>query len=329
MGSPGFNFGGTSNNNAPLPVFGGQGGGNPTGMLPGGYGSGPIGFPNYPMFGGGEPNSSGMVTPMSDLGIFGTGGSNPSNQSGVAGLSTGWNAITNSGANVNGAIGQQLGNDYGAGIGNLLNSIFTNGLFNPQVADAFLNAMQPAYNQGISSVESAFGAEGSRFGSAAALGIGNYASQFDLNEQQTMASMYMQAQQEQLSLLENILPTVNKEQDNSESSGWIDDLLGSLEIAGGSIGAAFTGGATLGLVGAGANTIAAGNSSGGGGGSPTPSGMSTGLNPLSTGGFNAGSNSSQDWWNMYPASYWQDVSAGATLGGSSGPTAGSDLGLFM
>jgi len=303
----GASFGNLPGNNAPAPVFGGT---NPTGMIPGGYNTNnSYGFPSYNMFGATQPGGSGYVTPEANLGIY-----PGSSSSGVQGLNSGFGSSVGSGIS---GVYADLGGAYGA-TGNMIGDILSKGLFNPQVAAAYMNAMQPAYNQGIASQEQAFGTEGARFGSSAALGIGNFASQFDLNEQQTMANMYMQAQQEQLSLLENILPTIHSERVNNESSAWISDLLGGLEIAGGAIGAVFTGGATLGLIPAGINTIAGANSS---------SGSSTGasipnIGMPNTSGMNAGANAynyynaNKDYWNEDLESYYQSVSAGATLGGT-------------
>jgi hypothetical protein len=329
MGSSGASFGNLPGNNAPAPVFGGT---NPTGMIPGGYNTkSSYGFPSYNMFGGSPAGgSSGYVTPMANQGIYGTGSSG----SGMQGLSSG-NGLPYGGADF-GLMGE-LDSAYGEGVGHSIDSILTQGLFNPQVAAAYMNAMQPAYNQGIATQEQAFGAEGARFGSAAALGIGNFASQFDLNEQQTMATMYMQAQQEQLSLLEGILPTMHSEAANGGIWG---DIVGGLEMAGGAaldvasvVGAPFTGGMSLMALGAGTSLMAGGanelvqNNNGGGGGgfSSTPQATTNPFGISGMGGtsgvgpYNSGSNNPQDWWSMYPQSYWESASAGQALGGANVP----------
>lgn len=238
MGSPTFGFP-TSGNNAPPPMFGSMT--NPTG------GSGvPQGsFPNFPLFGSGTASG-----PLANSPVF--SGTN------MAGLSSG--VVMPIGNNPNNPLWSQfansLGKAYGPGAGNLIYQDLTNGLFNPQVASAFLNAMQPGIQRGQSNILQSFGAEGSRFGSAAALGLGDYNSQVNLNEQQTLASMYMQAQQEQLGLLENILPSLHAEQANK--GGWMHDVLGALEIAGGAAMLPFSGGASAGLIAGGLGTIGMG-----------------------------------------------------------------------
>lgn len=307
MGSP--SFGTMPGNNAPMPVFGGT---NPTGMN---YGS-PSGglnssFPNYPMFGGSPSGTGGYITPTANMGIYGS----PS--SGIQGLSSG-NGLPY-GGNDFGLMGE-LDSAYGEGVGHSIDSILTQGLFNPQVAAAYMNAMQPSYNRGVASLETAFGAEGSRFGSAAALGIGDFSSQFSLNEQQTMATMYMQAQQEQLQLLEGILPTMHAEAANGGIWG---DVLGGLEAVGGVVAAPFTGGMSLGLTAAGIGQIIGANSGGSSGGGF--SGPMTSLsNPFGISGFGGGSGSYGPYnggsASTNDALNWQIVSeqqqAGAALGGT-------------
>ncbi len=281
-------------NTAPSPIPGSYG--NPTGVDLGiGTAKMPVGTPSMPApfgpLGVGTPGA----LPSSPLGptpgaMPTPGGADgfPANTGGLpssGGVTDPALASLSSGAGVNASTLKQLQNDYGKGVGQQIYDMLSKGMFNPQVAQALIAAMQPQISRGLNSVQSSFGAEGARFSSAAGIGIGDYESQAVLGENQVLANMYQQDQQMQLSLLENILPTVNKEQDNSQSSGWLGDLLGSLEIAGGAIAAPFTGGASLGLVAAGANTIAGANSSGGGGGgNPMPN---MAISPMGLPGANA------------------------------------------
>ncbi len=320
MGSPSFGLP-TSNNNAPMPIPGNT---NPTGTNTG-VGFGGASFPNYPVFG--APQQS-PVSPMANVGTF-----SPSNFQGLnTGLAT---SLTSQPGNPGDHLYKELVSSYGKGMGDVLFQQLTSGLFNPQVASSFLNAMQPGIARGESSILNAFGAEGSRFGSAAALGLGDYQSQVNLNEQQTLASLYENAMSQQLSLESGILPTLHSEQANKGS--WMDSLIGGLEIAGGIIGAPFTGGLSLAAIGPGLsefNKGLGGGSSGGGGGMvPTPSfgmGGMGGFNNTGTFGVNApswqnnstpGMNSQyQDWLN-----WQQSSSAGSALGGSSGGSTDPNL----
>lgn len=242
MATPSFGLAG--NNGAPMPPPGNT---NPTGTNNGVSLSGNT-FPNYQAQAS-SPNS-GIIPLSSNAPLFGA--------TDFAGMSSGFDNGTNWQS-----LADSLGKAYGKGPGQTIYNILSQGLFNPETAAAFLNAMQPSINQGTASVENAFGAEGSRFGSAAALGISNFQGQANLNEQQTLASMYENAQQEQLQLLEGVLPTLHSEQANKGS--WEDDLVGGLEIAGGIAAAPFTGGLSLGIAGAGASELNKGISGGGGG----------------------------------------------------------------
>lgn len=300
---------GTSNNAPPPP----PGNTNPTGTNKG-VGFGGVSYPNYPVFG--APQTGSPVSPSANAPIFGS--------SGIQNLSSGFGSIPG-GSQYTMDLYNQLGKAYGKGTGQLLGNIITQGLFNPQEAAAFLNAMQPSINQGLASTQNSFGAEGSRFGSAAALGIGNYESQVNLNEQQTLASMYMQSQQEQLQLLESVLPTIHGEKANS--GGWVHDLIGGLEIAGSVIADVATAGAaipfTTPILGAGVQQLGQGITGGGGSSSSSaaPPIPSFGLPGTAGNTGTFGANSPTTGWNNPASPYYLDptlldASAGSDLGGS-------------
>jgi hypothetical protein len=244
MGSPAF----PTSNNAPLPIPGGWG--NPTGANTGNMGSGATAFPVSP-YGGPSYNAP----------IFGGGN--------MAGLTSGLNS-SNTSWNQN--LFNEMGRAYGKGTGQLLGDVFANGLFNPQVAAAMLNAQAPGIARGEAGIQGAFADAGARFSSASALGMGDFESQVQLNQQQTLAQMFEQAQGEQLSLLQSVLPTLNKEQAN-HGGGLLDDIVGGLETIGGFAAAPFTGGASLSLASGGLSTLMQGL---GGGGNPQASGISPG-----------------------------------------------------
>ena len=134
-------------------------------------------------------------------------------------------------------------------------------LFNPQVAAAFLNAQQPGIARGEAGILGAFGDAGALFSSAAALGMGDFESQVQLNQQQTLAQMFQNAQSEELSLLQSLLPTMHAERANK--GGLFNKILGGVETAAGAALLPFSGGASLPLIGMGLHTL--GGGSGGGG----------------------------------------------------------------
>lgn len=240
-----FNIG--TSNNAPAPIPGGYG--NPTGANTGALGNNGVSanaFPNYPAFGpiGATPTAQTTTSGLN---------SSPYNSSSFAGLSTGLQVDPS----LQGNLLKEFQRAYGKGTGDVLMQMLTTGLFNPQTASAYLNSMQPGIQRGQADILNAFGRGGDRFSSSAALGLGDYNSQVNLNENSTLASLYQNAQTNELNLLGNTLPTLNKEEDNS-GGGWIDDLLGGLEIAGGVAAAPFTGGLSLGLAGSGTGLLAMG-----------------------------------------------------------------------
>lgn len=304
-------------NTAPSPIPGGYG--NPTGAQTHAQGPVPLGLPSasptgIPQAYGSAPVGSVPTVPPSTGGFLANGtpaGPNTIDPS-LAKLS--------SGGGVNPGMLKQLQNDYGKGVGQQIYDMLSKGMFNPQVAKAMIDAMQPNINRGRSAVESAFGAAGARFSSAAAIGVGDYESQAVLGENQVLANMYQNAQTEQLNLLENILPTVHQEQADSQSSGILGDILGGLEIIGGvaltaaTAGLAAPAGATL--ISGGVGTIAGANKSGGGGGgSPIPLSLPTG-SPMPTGPYNGGSSSPVDW----AAFMQQDKLATSAANAVGGPT---------
>lgn len=251
MGSAGLPF--PTSNNAPLPIPGGYG--NPTGVNPGGFGTSPnTGF-NFPAYG--NPPMGGTPFPAYNAG--------PYNATNLAGLNSGLGFAYGQGYGTD--LYNMLGKAYGRGAGQLIGNILSGGLYNPQVAAAYLNAQQPGIARGEAGVLGAFGDAGARFSSAAALGLGDYESQVQLNQQQMLAQLFQNAQQEELGLLGGVLPTLHQERANQGS--WINDLVGGLEVAGGIIGAPFTGGLSIGMIPAGLSQIA-----GGLGGKSIPAGMS-------------------------------------------------------
>lgn len=293
MSSPTFGMPGTGNN-APPPVPGNT---NPTGTNKG-VGFGGVSFPSYPVFG--APQTGSPVTPSANAPIFGTPstGGTPNSSGGLQNLNSGFD-LGNNWQN----FANMLGKAYGKGPGQAIYNILSKGLFNPQEAAAFLNAMQPSINQGLASVQNSFGAEGSRFGSAAALGIGNYESQVNLNEQQTLASMFMQAQQEQLQLLEGVLPTLQHERANQGS--WIDKFIGFNEL-------------TTGLLTGNSGAVSGGNNLLGlGSGSSIPPASIPSFSPPGVAGNTGTFGSNAPTFGINSNSTLLDASAGSDLGGAS------------
>ena len=212
MGSSAFGL--LPGNNAPMPTWGNL---NPTGGNTGMFNSGTFGtMPNFGLFGGPGlsypalnfgPNTGGA----SGGGIFGT----------TPGTGSGFGLLPG-GQNYGPQTYNQLGKSYGQGFGQYLGDIFSQGLFNPQVAQQYINFMQPQISRGEANLLGAFGSEGARFGSPAQIGLEDYLSQVNLNEGEIFANMFQNAQQMQLGLLESVLPTVAHEKANQ--GGFLSSL---------------------------------------------------------------------------------------------------------
>lgn len=303
MASPTF---GLTSNNAPLPP--------PTSLNMGGNNKG-VGFNGANPY---APAESGSAFPLFTTAASGPSGNPTTAPTGVmGGLSSGFGG-PNTPYNQN--LYNMLGKEYGQGFGELLGNLLTGGLFNPQVAQELWNSMQPAYQQGLSSTEAAFGAEGSRFGSAAAYGVGSFNSQFDANYQGQLVNMFLSDQQMGLNLLESVLPGVAKERANS--GGLLGDILGGAESLAG-VAMEFVPGLQApgaALISGGIGTIAGSNR-----GSSSPSGSISPNIPMPGMGANTTGN-----FAMSPASATSpfgfdlptsspsllDISAGMDLGGT-------------
>jgi hypothetical protein len=188
------------------------GGGNPSGAnTPGASGGGsavgsvpnPL-IPSYPT-GTAMPDMSNSVMKGAVADPF------PANTAGTIPTSLG--APTNS---VNGpaaALGFQGGNldsitqafkgaGFSQGIASLLTTFLSSGAgFNPQIAQALINALQPQISRGTAQIQEQFGAEGLGSSSPAAIGMGDFLSQVNLNEGQIFAQEQEQAIQNYMNVL--------------------------------------------------------------------------------------------------------------------------------
>lgn len=216
-------------NTAPSPIPGG--GSNPAGMN--------IGLPNASKAPVGAPAPFGAIpttySPSVAAGgapssLFPANGFSTDPSGGMAGLSSGTGftaAELKRDPNLYADLSREFVRAYGRGTGMQLFNMITNGLFNPQVANAMINAMQPMRTRGLNDIQNSFGAAGARFSSAAAIGEGDFESQFAANEQATLANMFQKDQALQLQLLESTLPTMQAEQAN-HSSGILSTIFSAL-----------------------------------------------------------------------------------------------------
>lgn len=91
---------------------------------------------------------------------------------------------------------------FSKGLAGLLTAFLQNGAgFNPQIAQALINAMQPQVDRGLAQIQEQFGVEGLGMSSPAAIGMGDFLSQVNLNEEQIFAQMQEQATQNYMEVL--------------------------------------------------------------------------------------------------------------------------------
>lgn len=127
---------------------------------------------------------------------------------------------------------------FGFGVSGPLYQFLKSGAgFNPQVAQALINSMQPYVQRGEADILEQFSNMGLRNGSPAAIGMGDFLSQVNLNEQQVFAQMWEQAVQNYLSVLlsgKTGQPTASPLAGLGQLVGGAGSFLNSLGVGGGS-----------------------------------------------------------------------------------------------
>ena len=111
--------------------------------------------------------------------------------------------------------------------------------YSPQVAQALIAQLQPSIERGQEDIMEQFSAMGNRFGSPAAIGLGDYMSQVNLNIGEILSGLYEQSVQNYM----NVLMGIKKPQQQSGGTlGGLGALLGGI---GGILGTSTGGGGTL------------------------------------------------------------------------------------
>ena len=93
---------------------------------------------------------------------------------------------------------------YRGGVGTALADFLQSGAgFNPQVAQAMIAALQPQFAKGQANLMEQFGSQGLAMGSPAALGMGDYMAQENLDVGTLLSGMYEQSVQNYMGVLES------------------------------------------------------------------------------------------------------------------------------
>jgi hypothetical protein len=129
---------------------------------------------------------------------------------------------------------------FGGGMGATILQMLQTGGFNPAVAQAFINAMIPQEQRGIQNIANEFSNSGLRNSSAAAVGMGDFESQFNSQIMSMLGQMENQSTDRQFSLLSQIMNPAHAEKANEASI--FDMISGGLGMASGVISSGALGG---------------------------------------------------------------------------------------
>lgn len=187
----------------------------------------PATSPSFPANTGGGFTSSG-----SNL-FTGTGTSPSGSPLGISGVSPHeWDKLLNS-----------LSKTYGEGFAHLILSFLQGGAgFNQQAINNLLASLQPGIERGKEDIMEQFSVMGNRFGSPAAIGLGDFLSRVNLQEGELITQMY----EDSLNRFMDVMMGVSgpNAQRIASSPGFLDQLNTILGMTGGGLSAA---GATLGI----------------------------------------------------------------------------------
>lgn len=142
----------------------------------------------------------------------------------------------NTASNYDLLFGKQLTDQFG-GFGSQIYSFLKGGAgYNPAVAQAQINQMLPLEARGAARILDAFGASGQRFSSTAAIGLGDFESQFAANAQSILAQEYTHSVDLYAQMLTNLFDPAQNQAANQMNTG---DIISSVLGAVGSIATLF------------------------------------------------------------------------------------------
>lgn len=163
----------------------------------------------------GMPSSGGNPFPANNTTAFGGssfGGSTiPGGNSGFPGF-----------PQVQGSVFKDL---YGHGVGDALQQFLNSGAgFNQNVINAEQNAAMPLEARGVESIMNAMGAHGLSSSSTAAVGLGDFESQFNAQLENMFAQQYEQSVQRYLDVLMGTKQ--DAKENNAQQGNWMSTLSG-------------------------------------------------------------------------------------------------------
>jgi hypothetical protein len=176
--------------------------------------------------GTGTTSNNGItVTPYSSTGATSTGSAAPGGPAGssfpgntAGGVPMDMSALFGASGFANDKdLPNKLNKLFGGGMGATILQMMKTGGFNPAVAQAFINAMIPQEQRGIQNIANEFSNSGLRNSSAAAVGMGDFESQFNSQIMSMLGQMENQSTDRQFSLLSQIMNPAHAEKANEAS----------------------------------------------------------------------------------------------------------------
>lgn len=228
----GFNVIPGANSHNPFPGFGGFNNGMSLPSIAAGTQNQPSGGFNTDFSFGGSSGVPGGASGFSDFSsLFSANGTTNLNPATLFG----GNAVPGSLNNIPGAQSTTLGptglpqiqgsalkNLYGHGVGDALSTFLNSGAgFNPGVVQAEQNAAMPLEARGVASIMNAMGGHGLSGSSTAAVGVGDFESQFNSQLENMFAQQYEQSVQNYLQVLMGVAPGAQQQQADSGFMGYL------------------------------------------------------------------------------------------------------------
>jgi len=131
-----------------------------------------------------------------------------------------------------------LKKNYGDGTAHMILNFLSSGAgYNQSAINNLLASLQPGIQRGEADLMEQFSAMGTRFGSPAAVGLGDYLSQVNLNEGQLVTQMYEQSLQDFINVLMGTAGDSSKRK-SAGGGGILGNILGGIGLGGAAAGGA-------------------------------------------------------------------------------------------
>jgi hypothetical protein len=192
------------------------------GQASGGFNSVP-GMPTGPMSSTSGVPGGGNPFPANNTTAFGGSFFGGSGTSGVPGGNSGFPGFPQ----VQGSVFKDL---YGHGVGDALQQFLNSGAgFNKNVVNAEMNAAMPLEARGIENIMNAMGGHGLSGSSTAAVGVGDFETQFNAQLENMFAQQYEQSVQRYIDILTGTKQ--DAKENNAQQGNWMSMLSGIASAA--------------------------------------------------------------------------------------------------